>query len=57
MFRSSFQDGATEWVIVTGAPEYVLGPVTVSEHVHVIYLISPAGEGESYLKLAQSNAD
>lgn len=42
MFASS-DDGATrENVVVTGEPEYVLGPYSVRENVHVIYLISPA---------------
>jgi uncharacterized protein YggE len=31
-----------ERVIVTGEREYLLGPMTVSQNVHVIYLISPA---------------
>jgi uncharacterized protein YggE len=34
--------GATERAYVTGPPEYLLGPMTVSQTVHVIYLISPA---------------
>lgn len=42
MFSSPDREGVTERVIVTGEPEYVLGPFSVSENVHVIYLISPA---------------
>jgi hypothetical protein len=40
--------GSEERVLVTGSnipmtePEYRLAPVTVSQNVHVIYLISPA---------------
>jgi uncharacterized protein YggE len=35
--------GATrDRVTVTGPPEYLLGPMTISQTVHVIYLISPA---------------
>lgn len=41
IFRS-YDDGGTERVIVTGPPEYRLGPLTVSQHAYVIYLISPA---------------
>jgi len=33
---------ATERAYVTGPPEYLLGPMTVSQSVHVIYLILPA---------------
>jgi uncharacterized protein YggE len=33
---------ATQRSIVTGPPEYLLGPVIISQSVHVIYLISPA---------------
>jgi uncharacterized protein YggE len=35
-------DDGGERVVVTGPPEYVLGPYSVSETVHVIYLVSPA---------------
>ncbi len=41
IFRSYDQD-ATERVIVTGPSEYRLGPLSVSQHAYVIYLISPA---------------
>ena len=42
IFRSSPDQGTTDRVVVTGMPEYVLGPMSVSHSVHVIYLISPA---------------
>lgn len=42
MFSSPHGEATPERVIVTGPPEYVLGPVSVSENVHVIYLISSA---------------
>ena len=51
MFGSDYGEATTERVIVTGsyiptggnlAPsEYRLAPVTVSQNIHVIYLISP----------------
>jgi uncharacterized protein YggE len=34
--------GGTERVIVTGPPEYPLGPLTINQNVHIIFLISPA---------------
>jgi uncharacterized protein YggE len=42
MFGSSDDVVSRERVVVTGPPEYVLGPFSVSENVHVIYLVSPA---------------
>lgn len=42
IFGSDYREAATERVIVTGPPEYRLGTMTVSQSVHVIYLISPA---------------
>jgi uncharacterized protein YggE len=52
MFGSDYSEGTTERVIVTGsyiptgrnlAPsEYRLAPVTISQSIHVLYLISPA---------------
>jgi uncharacterized protein YggE len=42
MFGSPDDEAGRERVVVTGAPEYVLGPFSVSENVHVIYLVSPA---------------
>lgn len=33
--------GGTERVIVTGPPEYPLGPLTINQNAHIIYLISP----------------
>jgi uncharacterized protein YggE len=42
MFRSDYGEGRTERVIVTGPPEYRLGSMTVSQNVHVLYLISSA---------------
>jgi uncharacterized protein YggE len=42
MFGSPDDAAVAQRTIVTGPPEYVLGPVSVSENVHVIYLISPA---------------
>ena len=41
MFGSDYPEAATERAIVTGPPEYLLGPMTVSQSVYVIYLISP----------------
>lgn len=40
IFGADYARRAAERVIVTGPPEYRLGPVTVSQNVHVIYLIS-----------------
>lgn len=44
--RTKMFDSETERtsqrVVVTGPREYLLGPMTVSQNVHVIYLISPA---------------
>ena len=42
MFRSDRGEATTERVIVTGPPEYRLSSMTISQSVHVIYLISPA---------------
>jgi uncharacterized protein YggE len=42
MFGSPDDVVSRERVVVTGPPEYILGPVLVSENVHVIYLVSPA---------------
>ena len=42
MFSSSDDEEYRKRVVVTGEPEYVLGPYTVRESVHVIYLVSPA---------------
>jgi uncharacterized protein YggE len=42
IFGSDYPEAATERVYVTGPPEYLLGPMTVSQAAHVIYLISPA---------------
>ena len=42
MFASSDDEATRERVVVTGPPEYVLGPYSVRENAHVIYLISPA---------------
>lgn len=42
IFRSEYGEATTERVIMTGPPEYRLGSMTVSQNVHVIYLISPA---------------
>lgn len=42
MFGSPDDAAVAQRTIVTSPPEYVLGPVSVSENVHVIYLISPA---------------
>lgn len=39
---SSDDEATRQRVVVTGEPEYVLGPYTVRENVHVIYLTSPA---------------
>ncbi|HKP04595.1 MAG TPA: SIMPL domain-containing protein [Chthoniobacterales bacterium] len=41
IFGSDYAE-TTARSIVTGPPEYLLGPMTVSQSVHVIYLISPA---------------
>ena len=40
VFGSDYGDATTERAIVTGPPEYLLGPITVTQNVHVIYLIS-----------------
>jgi uncharacterized protein YggE len=42
MFASADDVVSRAWVVVTGPPEYVLGPFSVSENVRVIYLVSPA---------------
>lgn len=42
MFGSPDDDAVAQRTIVTGPPEYVLGPVLISENVYVIYLVSPA---------------
>ena len=42
MFGTTYGEAATERVIVTGPPDYRLGVMTVSQNIHVIYLISPA---------------
>jgi uncharacterized protein YggE len=42
IFRSDYGEATTERVIMTGPPEYRLGSMTVSQNVHVIYLVSPA---------------
>lgn len=42
MFRSDASEATAQRTIVTGPPEYRLGPLTVSQSAHVIYLISPA---------------
>lgn len=49
MFGTDYSEATTERVIVTGSyignnvqSEYRLAPVTVSQSIHVIYLISPA---------------
>jgi uncharacterized protein YggE len=42
MFSSEYDEVSRGRVVVTGEPEYLLGPMTVSQSVHVIYLISPA---------------
>ena len=41
MFGSEAERTHQQRVVVTGPPEYLLGPMTVSQNVHVIYLISP----------------
>lgn len=41
LLRSERGDSVTERVVVTGPPEYRFGSLTVSQSVHVIYLISP----------------
>jgi uncharacterized protein YggE len=41
MFGSD-SERTNQRVVVTGEREYLLGPMTVSQNVHVIYLISPA---------------
>jgi uncharacterized protein YggE len=42
MFTSEYDEVSRGRVVVTGEPEYLLGPMTISQTVHVIYLISPA---------------
>lgn len=42
IFGSDYGEAATKRVVVTGPPEYRLAPITVSQSVHVIYLIAPA---------------
>jgi uncharacterized protein YggE len=42
MLRQDYAEAMAERSIVTGPPEYRLGAMTVSQSVHVIYLISPA---------------
>ena len=42
IFGSDYGGATIERVVVTGPPEYRLGPMTVSQTVHIIYLISPA---------------
>lgn len=41
IFQSDRGSATTER-IVTGAPEYRVGPVSIQQIAHVIYLISPA---------------
>jgi uncharacterized protein YggE len=41
MFSSAYDEISRGRTVVTGEPEYLLGPMTVSQTVHVIYLISP----------------
>jgi hypothetical protein len=42
IFRSDGVLAVTDAVIMTGAPEYRIGPLTIRQDAHVIYLISPA---------------
>jgi hypothetical protein len=42
MFSSEYDEVSRSRTIVTGPPEYLFGPMTVSQMVHVIHLISPA---------------
>jgi uncharacterized protein YggE len=42
MFPSGYGEETVERVIVSGRADYRLGSITVSQNVHVIYLISPA---------------
>ena len=42
MLSSEYDEVSRGRTVVTGEPEYLLGPMTVSQSVHVIYLISPA---------------
>jgi len=42
LFRSEYGEAVAERTIVTGPPEYRLGSLTVSQNVHIIYLISSA---------------